>query len=623
MLGYRTLFSVGEDPDTVLDRSIWEFRRWLGTKPNRKYDGDALEFGTVTRYSADAAAVLLQESHPDGSRVVRAALTEVNSAGHWTTRLTAARSGTRPWIWLDVDGAAEQADGSGRRQWTSTPNLAKSLLAEFTAFDGIANLGVRPQRCFAEDVDRVIDMICDDTRRGLLFLAGTAPDMALQPWIDQVAEIVSDTAGLAASYVLDADATQLLNARMFGTHGVGPGTIRTYKPGADPASEWDARRHRILGRDRFANDSPRYLRKLLGWRAREAAIEQPLPRIAVRLDSRLESLTNSIFITQFASATEREAPISAQASPTVSTATLLEDADSAGVADPALAVVREAETITRLAAVLGQVLGRDVQPDEVEDELSRLASYATVAEQLLATRDILSGRLDTLADRAAQAEAERDTLRVQLEDEQTDHAQATVDLVRAETILDKLRVHLVTVGQGEAAWSLDAADPAPDVDSFGVLLRRVSELELVSFTGNGDITIDLDDYDPLGTWAGKAWRALLALSGYARSKATGQFDGGIDSYLKNTPVGRPGFSAQRHARDESEPVKASPVFRRARVFPVPTNISTAREVFMPAHFKIAQFGLISPRLHYHDATGVDGRIYVGYLGPHLPTKDTN
>lgn len=256
MLGYRTLFSVGEDPDTVLDRSIWEFRRWVGTKPNRQYDGDALEFGAVTRYSADAAAVLLQESHPDGSRVVRAALTEVNSAGHWTTRLTAAGSGARPWVWLDVDGPAEQADGSGRRQWTSTPNLAKSLLDEFTAFDGVADLGVRPQRCFAEDVDRVIDMICDDTRRGLLFLAGTAPETALQPWMNQVADIVSDTTGLAASYVLDADATQLLNNRMFGTHGVEPGTIRTYKPGADPASEWDARRHRILGHDRLANDSP-------------------------------------------------------------------------------------------------------------------------------------------------------------------------------------------------------------------------------------------------------------------------------------------------------------------------------------------------------------------------------
>ena len=82
--------------------------------------------------SADAVAVLLQESHPDGSRVVRAVLTEVNSAGHWPTRLTAAGSGARPWVWLDVDGSGEQADGSGRRQWTSTPNLAKSMNPRLT-----------------------------------------------------------------------------------------------------------------------------------------------------------------------------------------------------------------------------------------------------------------------------------------------------------------------------------------------------------------------------------------------------------------------------------------------------------------------------------------------------------
>ncbi|MDQ1306785.1 MAG: hypothetical protein QG671_2617, partial [Actinomycetota bacterium] len=42
-----------------------------------------------------------------------------------------------------------------------------------------------------------------------------------------------------------------------------------------------------------------------------------------------------------------------------------------------------------------------------------------------------------------------------------------------------------------------------------------------------------------------------------------------------------------------------------------------------AHFKIIQSGLISPRLHYYDATAVDGTVYVGYLGPHLPTPHTN
>jgi hypothetical protein len=44
---------------------------------------------------------------------------------------------------------------------------------------------------------------------------------------------------------------------------------------------------------------------------------------------------------------------------------------------------------------------------------------------------------------------------------------------------------------------------------------------------------------------------------------------------------------------------------------------------MGAHFKITQHGLISPRMHYHDATVVDGLVYVGYLGRHLPTGSSS
>ena len=61
----------------------------------------------------------------------------------------------------------------------------------------------------------------------------------------------------------------------------------------------------------------------------------------------------------------------------------------------------------------------------------------------------------------------------------------------------------------------------------------------------------------------------------------------------------------------------------ARELPVPTYVSSTGSVFMGAHFKIAQSGLVSPRLHYYDATGIDGNVYVGYIGPHLPTKQTN
>jgi hypothetical protein len=46
-------------------------------------------------------------------------------------------------------------------------------------------------------------------------------------------------------------------------------------------------------------------------------------------------------------------------------------------------------------------------------------------------------------------------------------------------------------------------------------------------------------------------------------------------------------------------------------------------IFMDAHFKIARKGLVSPRIYYHDDAGRTGKIYVGYIGRHLPNAHTN
>lgn len=297
MLGYRTLFRVQDDADSALEESIREFRHWMSTKVNRQYEGDSVEFGIPQRYGDDAAVIFLREEQPDGSRAVRATLTEVNQVGRWTTRLTVAVPRDKPaWVWVDVDGPAERPDGSGKKQWTSTPRLAKSLLEMFDAYDGLAPLRVRPERAFVDDIDRIVDMICDPDRRGLLFLAGSAPDTPLDLWSNQVSDVLKETAGLAGAFVLDGDATRVLESAVGPGHAVPPGTIRAFRAGADPASALDARRHRILRQDRLSNDDHRYLSRMLGWGAREAAIEEPLPKGARRLDSRFEEMTNAILV---------------------------------------------------------------------------------------------------------------------------------------------------------------------------------------------------------------------------------------------------------------------------------------------------------------------------------------
>ena len=192
------------------------------------------------------------------------------------------------------------------------------------------------------------------------------------------------------------------------------------------------------------------------------------------------------------------------------------------------------------------------------------------------------------------------------------------------------RPTLVTVGDvddlisaicdpGRRGTALVAA-PIPDVP-VPRLIGHVEQLtrECVGLAG----IYVLDDFDPLGTWAARAWDMLRVLDGYAAARRRGEFSKGVHAYLGHTPPGRPGYAPGAHSTQESDSVERSPRLRKLRVFPVPRDVRPDGAIFKGAHFKIARKGLVSPRMHYHDDAGQAGKIYVGYIGRHLPNAHTN
>jgi hypothetical protein len=116
---------------------------------------------------------------------------------------------------------------------------------------------------------------------------------------------------------------------------------------------------------------------------------------------------------------------------------------------------------------------------------------------------------------------------------------------------------------------------------------------------------------------------LRVLNGYAASRHRGDFSKGVHAYLVHTPPGQPGCPPGAHTTQESDFVENSPKLRKPRVLPVPEAVSPDGAIFMGAHFKIARKGLVSPRMYYYDDAGQTEKIYVGYLGKHLPTAHTN
>jgi hypothetical protein len=65
-------------------------------------------------------------------------------------------------------------------------------------------------------------------------------------------------------------------------------------------------------------------------------------------------------------------------------------------------------------------------------------------------------------------------------------------------------------------------------------------------------------------------------------------------------------------------------FSSARTFRVPEEVDPSGRILMEAHIKLRPVGYPAPRMYFHDDTaGATGKIWIGYLGEHLPNTRTN
>ncbi|HET9873190.1 MAG TPA: hypothetical protein VFP89_11440 [Propionibacteriaceae bacterium] len=132
----------------------------------------------------------------------------------------------------------------------------------------------------------------------------------------------------------------------------------------------------------------------------------------------------------------------------------------------------------------------------------------------------------------------------------------------------------------------------------------------------------LDAQQKRGIWAKKIWSALRALNDYCRVKADGRFQGDIAMYRDDTPGSAVPMLAE-YAPTESQSTTNNPALKALRSFPVPFQVEASGKVYMEQHVKIDKGGRSAPRIHiYDDSGGSTQRIYVGYVGPHLPTSSS-
>ncbi|RRQ76194.1 hypothetical protein CQW39_23015 [Streptomyces griseofuscus] len=180
----------------------------------------------------------------------------------------------RTWIQVDIEHLPASSDVRPIR--ANTPGIAKLLLDALDAQDGLADVGTVPKFIEPDDVEEVIEELCDLDRRLPIVVASVPYGKDPEAWTEQIIEpAFKHLAGLAVMYVLPPDAQQLFEDT-FDHHRVFGGGIRTYLPGVDPAWQPDAQRHPVMSRSTI-EANVRRAAAILASLPQRLALSHPLP----------------------------------------------------------------------------------------------------------------------------------------------------------------------------------------------------------------------------------------------------------------------------------------------------------------------------------------------------------
>jgi hypothetical protein len=421
---------------------------------------------------------------------------------------------------------------------------------------------------------------------------------------------------VAAVFVLaDAKTNQALSTALPPEFAVFGGALRTYLPGAGADGDTPGR-HRTLGRVSLA---------ALGPRAFPALKDQVLTA-----STRRPGPIDSFIVRRLATPEPGPAQVALPARPTAEVLPLqwlnaqvarirsavgrgkdAEEFDAVAAAQAALAA--EVDLLLQGIAAESETPPTDLTPaaagmlSEAEARIAAIDEDRRLLEQLFKDS---SDELKEIHEELASARLDRDLLELEL-------AEATRGV-------DKLRRRTGWLERGLAAQGAqvavdDGEMEVPESVAEVVLLAR-DRLSHVIIGATDAQAAELDVHSGASLYAVRAWDALVALDAFAAARSTSAFAGNFRQWCLDADVGTAAFSAQAVAMSESETVDTSPGLHAKRVFPVPEVISQDGHQYMPAHIKLVKRGEAAPRLHFHDdAGGATGKVYVGYIGPHLPT----
>lgn len=625
-IGYRAVIQLPVFVSAI-DAVEEEFRFWAEEKGYPK----GLDFDHPLMHRRDANNSIAVAGHASGdSRAKSFILLENNSSRLWKVSIYAfTRLGDSPDQLVIIEVDVTHSSGENPVDLIEPPRIARNLLRKYAASDGTTRL--LPSTAFLSTKEEIVELvrnISDGNRRATINVApspGAALDKAWQQLIDN---LVGRGVGNSSTYIVDENHISQFNSLIGGVNfGAGAGTVRSYVPGfdsSDPATRGDHRYIKTSGLQKSIDYrggkwiASKHLQKAFSLATRLRFIQTEVPHAVRDLVAQLDEAIEQLRQNEKRQEKLRQASVPQDESQSQKISTPFPGAattDEPYGSNPAW---------QRFRKFVKRVLGHeDISVKEIEtleavfvrNEADLEASEELMKEAEAKTRETLATANQLReSDSNIRSQLEQEKRRVrQLEFENTRLRRSAAQTLEQDfaspfemdppQLMEQLVSRVKEDGDPEYAWIRDN----------------------VVFTGSEDSAMQLDSQAGASIYVDAVWDQVAVLYDYVESKKSNPpFKGDVDTYLRS-PSDHSGKTTgvKNHAPTESSQVKDNPKYWRPRLLPVPTSVRTDGFVEMYAHFRIDTSNTIAPRLHYFDDTANTGKVYVGYIGRHLPNPKTN
>jgi hypothetical protein len=627
------------------------------------------------RDEREVAGARLRVERRDGSG--RFTLEEPCDGGVLRTTVTYTESvaGMTGWVVVVVEqiGGAEHVTANA-------PGFLPAYLRTARITDGGVHLEDGPVLVDEEEVPGFVRMLTERHRRVPVVVVSIDPRDAGAAQA-RAARLSEATAGAAiVARFTDLRAQDRFNGAVSEAVRVFGGGVRTYVTPFDPAEQRVPNRHRVMGghtlRDRGDQALEQLIDGIIGettWRDLPAEVDRTLqvvnrvlagraePREIAeavqatrqpRDPARQELIRRMMAVARAASrasartrSSEAEERPAAGAPPAASGAEPGDaapaprsgagadappaDAPPADADAPALAQIVADTVVKQLGAELETALTLATAGEETA-RLSRqvrvLAAHVAGLREVVAER--LGGGTGSPGSPGGGPEPLAERLRALQEEHDQLLADYTEELANVRRLTARIR-HLERklAEAGRPVYGMAAEDDAFEPGSLAAALLEAEErLPYVRVCDDASTAAQLDNLHPNWSraWAVKAWMALRALDDFARARSSGEFSGGFYDWCANASADRYTIPTRMIAMRESPSVTNRAKFSTARTFRVPPELDPSGQMLMEAHIKLRAVGYPAPRMYFHDDSGgPTGKIWIGYLGDHLPNTRTN